>query len=226
MLTSRATRRNVPARWPAGYSARPMDRGHTTLSLQRYLTELGELDGKVPSELVVRALLARSANRLHVICESVLRRQYPRLTRGPANLDAEDVLGGVVERLLKAMRNVRPDNVRQFFALANQHLRWELNDLARRLDARRETVGLPPAEPTAPEPAGGDPAATPTACRILEAISRLPEREAEAFHLVRIQGISWREAAQITATSETTVKRRVARSVVLLAEMLPDLRPD
>jgi RNA polymerase sigma-70 factor (ECF subfamily) len=28
----------------------------------------------------------------------------------------------------------RPTNVRQFFALANQHLRWELNDLARRLD--------------------------------------------------------------------------------------------
>ena len=40
----------------------------------------------------------------------------------------------VAERLLKAMREARPVNVRQFFALANQHMRWELNDLARRLD--------------------------------------------------------------------------------------------
>jgi len=33
------------------------------------------------------------------------------------------------------MRSVRPQTVRQFFALANQHMRWQLNDLARRLDS-------------------------------------------------------------------------------------------
>jgi hypothetical protein len=31
------------------------------------------------------------------------------------------------------MGSIRPQTVRQFFALVNQHLRWELNDLARRL---------------------------------------------------------------------------------------------
>jgi hypothetical protein len=35
-----------------------------------------------------------------------------------------------VERLLKAMRSVHPQTVRQFFALVNRHMRWELNDLA------------------------------------------------------------------------------------------------
>ena len=34
----------------------------------------------------------------------------------------------VVERLLKGMRSIHPRTVRQFFALANQHMRWELND--------------------------------------------------------------------------------------------------
>jgi len=34
----------------------------------------------------------------------------------------------VVERLIKAMRGYRPQTVRHFFALANQHMRWELND--------------------------------------------------------------------------------------------------
>ena len=38
----------------------------------------------------------------------------------------------MIERLLKALRAARPQTVREFFALANQHMRWELNDLARR----------------------------------------------------------------------------------------------
>jgi RNA polymerase sigma-70 factor (ECF subfamily) len=32
------------------------------------------------------------------------------------------------------MRTVRSQTVRHFFALAAQHMRWQFNDLARRLD--------------------------------------------------------------------------------------------
>ena len=52
----------------------------------------------------------------------------------PVNLQPDELLNAVVERLLKALRAARPRTVREFFALANQHMRWELNDLARRLD--------------------------------------------------------------------------------------------
>jgi hypothetical protein len=48
-------------------------------------------------------------------------------------LQVDELLGAVAERLLKALREVRPGTVRQLFALADQHMRWELNDLARRL---------------------------------------------------------------------------------------------
>ena len=65
-----------------------------------------------------------------------------RLTQPPLNLQADELLGAVVERLLKALREVRPRTVRQFFALANQHMRWELNDLARRLDEQPAAVEL------------------------------------------------------------------------------------
>ena len=58
------------------------------------------------------------------------------------------MLSSVVDRLLKALREVRPTTVRQFFALANQHMRWELNDLARRLDKETPALGLP--EPESP----------------------------------------------------------------------------
>jgi RNA polymerase sigma-70 factor (ECF subfamily) len=56
------------------------------------------------------------------------------LTLPPLNLQPDELLGAVLERLLKALGTVRPQTVRQYFALVNQHMRWELNDLARRLD--------------------------------------------------------------------------------------------
>ena len=57
----------------------------------------------------------------------------------------------MAERLLEALREVRPRNVRQFFALANQHMRWELNDLARRLDEQPVAAEL--REELVPSPA-------------------------------------------------------------------------
>src|SRR3954464_13240922 len=124
----------------------------TTIAVQRFLDELADVRGDAPAEPVVRALLSRAVNRLHPLCKRLLHRSYPRLTRGPVNLQSEEMLDAVVERLMKAMREVRPQTVRQFFALANQHMRWELNDLARRLDKRelalelRESHVQPPEE--------------------------------------------------------------------------------
>jgi RNA polymerase sigma-70 factor (ECF subfamily) len=45
------------------------------------------------------------------------------------NLEADELRGGVAG-LLRALRQVRPRTVREFFALACQHMRWQLNDLA------------------------------------------------------------------------------------------------
>ena len=131
-----------------------MNTGRTTIAVQCYLDELAGMGGDSPAEPIVRALLARSVDRLHVLCSSLLHRSYPRLTRGPLNLQSEETLGAVVERLIKAMREVRPQTVRQFFALANKHVRWELNDLARRLDERAATAELHESRLTAPAEPG------------------------------------------------------------------------
>src|SRR5215470_1805913 len=103
----------------------------TTVAVERYLNELA---GDAPAEPVVRALLDRAVRRLHQLCATLLHRSYPRLTHPPTNLQSDELLSAVVERLMKALREARPANVRQFFSLACQHMRWELNDLARRLD--------------------------------------------------------------------------------------------
>jgi RNA polymerase sigma factor (sigma-70 family) len=59
----------------------------------------------------------------------------------------------------------------------------------------------------------------------LAAIEGLPEGEREAFDLVRIQGMSQAEAAQVLEVSVMTVNRRLNRGLQLLAATLGDLYP-
>src|SRR5262245_29201638 len=92
--------------------------------------------------------------------------------------------GGRGRGLPKPCRAARPATARQFFALACRHLRWELSDRARRLDKSFRTK--------------------PTECEersvfrgVLSASSKQPQDEREAFDLVRIQGTSPSEAAEV-----------------------------
>src|SRR6478672_11416597 len=119
-----------------------MDEEHTTVVMERFLSQLAGLDGSASVEPIIEALIDSSVSRLHLLCRTLLVRSYPRLARPPLNLQPEELLSAVVDRLLKALREIRPTNVRQFFALANRHMRWELNDLARRFDKETVTVEL------------------------------------------------------------------------------------
>jgi RNA polymerase sigma-70 factor (ECF subfamily) len=143
------------------------------------------------------------------------------LTQGPANVQTDELLSGVVERLMKAMREVRPATVRQFFALANRHIRWELNDLARRLDKRAEVLGLDEAY-AAPGDSDGDSRVGTNGHGILLVLDNLPEDEREAFDLVRLQGLTKAEAAGVLGVSEKTVQRRLSRGLAQLTELLGD----
>jgi RNA polymerase sigma-70 factor (ECF subfamily) len=193
----------------------------TTAVIQRYLDAL---PGDPAAEQIIHDLLERAAGRLRLLCANLLHRSYPRLTRPPVNLDADELLGGVVAALLTALRTVRPSTVRQFFALATQHMRWQLNDLARRLDERPAAAALAESRVAAPESTGS--CLTPDGRRVLETIEGLPEDEREVFDLVGIQGLTHAEAATVVGVSEKTVQRRLNRARLLLAERLADLRPD
>jgi RNA polymerase sigma-70 factor (ECF subfamily) len=192
----------------------------TTAAVQRYLNDLA---GDSPAEPVVRALLDRAVRRLHQLSATLLYRSYPRLARPPLNLQPDEMLSAVVERLMKALREARPANPRQFFALACQHMRWELNDLARRLDEQPTAVEL--GDESVPAPPSSDSGLTPDGRRILAAIEGLPEGEREAFDLVRIQGMRQTEAAEVLGVSVMTVSRRLNRGLQLLAATLRDLSP-
>ena len=197
-----------------------MPEENTTVIVQQYLDEL---TSEAPAEPVVRPLLDRAFLRLQRLCATLLYHDYPRLTHPPLNLQTDELLSAVVERLLKALREARPRTVREFFALAGQHMRWELNDTARRLDNQPVAVEL--REGQLPAPASSDSGLSPDGRRMLEAIDSLPEDEREAFDLVRIQGMSQAEAADVLGVSAAAVSRRLSRCVQTLTRVLAELRP-
>ncbi|AWM36090.1 RNA polymerase sigma factor [Gemmata obscuriglobus] len=196
-----------------------MVEANTTAAVQCYLDELAS---DAPAEPVVRALLGRAVRRLNQLCATLLYRNYPRLTRPPLNLQSNELLGAVVERLLKALREARPATVRDFFALAAQHMRWELNDLARCLDEQPDTVAI---DGRVPAPPGSDSGLSSECRRIIAVIDTLPPEEREVFDLVRLQGMTQVEAAAVLGVATRTVRRRLDRGLLLLAERLSDLRP-
>jgi RNA polymerase sigma-70 factor (ECF subfamily) len=193
----------------------------TTVIIQRYLDAL---PGDAAAEPVVRELLERAVGRLRLLCATFLSKSYPRLTRPPVNLETDELLGGVVAGLLTALRTTRPPTVRRFFALANQHMRWQLNDLARRLDQQPAAAALAESGVAAP-PASTASGLSSDGRRMLGAIDGLPEDEREVFDLVGIQGLAHAAVAAVVGVSEKTVQRRLNRARLLLAERLADLRP-
>ena len=167
---------------------------NTTAAVQRYLNALA--CEEVP-EPIVRALLARAVRRLHLLCANLLYRSYPRLTKPPLNLETDEMLGGVVEGLLKAMRSARPQSVRQFFAMANQHMRWQLNDLARRLDKEPAVVEVheelvPRRLPAAPESLRKDAACWKRSTTCLRRSAKSSAWCAPGAHPNRSRGIAGR----------------------------------
>jgi RNA polymerase sigma-70 factor (ECF subfamily) len=193
----------------------------TTAVIQRYLDALPD---DASAEPIVRELLDQAVRRLHTLSASMLYRKYPRLTQPPLNMQPDELLGGVVAGLLTALRTVRPRTVRQFFALATQHMRWQLNELARRLDNQAAAAALPEGDVAAPLPSSSS-GLTPDARRMLQAIDGLPEDEREVFDLLRIQGLSYAEAAAVLEISVATVQRRLSRGRLRLAQQLADLGP-
>jgi RNA polymerase sigma-70 factor (ECF subfamily) len=197
-----------------------MPEENSTVIVQRFLDQLAS---ESPAEPAVRPLLDRAFLRLQRLCATLLYHDYPRLTRPPLNLQTDELLSAVVERLLKALRAARPRTVRDVFSLAGQHMRWELNDLARRLD--NQPVALELREGQVPAPASSDSGLSPDGRRMLEAIDGLPADEREAFDLVRIQGLTHAEAAGLLGVAPKTVQRRLDRGLEHLTERLGNLGP-
>src|SRR5262245_3483618 len=117
-------------------------------------------------------------------------------TRAPLNAAALLVAGALLGWLAASVRLATPvqgeykqaasaeldRSVRRLFALANQHMRWQLNDMARRLDDQPAAAEL--CDGQVPAPASSASGLTPDGRRMLRMIDELPEDEREVFDAV------------------------------------------
>lgn len=186
-----------------------MDTGDTNAVIQGCLNRLAGAADDSDTRQIVRELLSVAAGPIQLLCGSTLSRYYPRLAKSPFNVEPDDLVGAIVERLIKAMRNVRPAQVCEFFALTMKHIRWELNGLVRELGAQRYEPLR--SDVTAREPAASEEQFSPLGHRILEAIRGLAQSDQEIFSLVRLHGMTQRDAAEVLGISERTVERRLKR---------------
>ena len=76
---------------------------------------------------VADELLRHVSDRLHRLTRQMLK-GHPAVRRWA---QTDDVLQGALLRLLRAVQNVHPSSMREFFGLATQQIRRELIDLAR-----------------------------------------------------------------------------------------------
>ena len=116
-----------------------MNEEPTTAVIQRCLDAL---QGDAPAEPLVRDLLERAVGRLRLSVRHAPAPELPAADAAavePGNRRIARRRGG---RAAQGPAEVRPQTVRQFFALANQHMRWQLNDLARRLDEQPRAAAL------------------------------------------------------------------------------------
>src|SRR5262249_43209791 len=172
-------------------------------------------------------LLEHANAQLEKLAHAMLRR-YPRLRRWE---ETGDVLQNAALRLHRALAQVRPASVRDFFALAATQIRRELIDLTRHHFGPLGGAAHHDTDPGAEAGDGlvdnamaprGEPSTLLEWADFHEKVERLPAAEREALDLLWYQGLTQKEAAAVLGVSAKTVKNRGRRAKLLLHELLAD----
>jgi RNA polymerase sigma factor (sigma-70 family) len=157
-------------------------------------------------------LLRSVCGRLERLARKMLHR-FPGVQRWA---ETGDVLQSALMRLLRALEEVRPNSVRDFFGLAAEQMRRELLDLARYFHgprgaaAHHESIVGAAREAPALDPAA--PAEAPDELEKWEAfhadVSNLPAEEREIVGLIYYHGWTQADVAELFQVSVRTVQRR------------------
>lgn len=142
-----------------------------------------------------------------------LRRFARALTRHPA--DADDLVQLAVERALKRRDQWRPDSNLTSWMLTIVRNAW-IDET--RLRRRRAVVMASPDDMEKVADAGMDP--NLDLWSIQAALERLPDEQRLAVALVLVEGLSYREAAEVMAVPIGTLTSRLARGRSSLQSML------
>jgi RNA polymerase sigma-70 factor (ECF subfamily) len=168
-------------------------------------------------------LLSGVGARLERLARKMLRR-FPGVRRWA---DTGDVLQNATLRLLRALREVRPADTREFFSLAAEQMRRELLDLSRHFygphgeGANHASVAGaadPETAACAPADEADDADELERWCAFHEAVTELPIEEREVVGLVFYHGWTQAQIAELFAVDVRTVRRRWQSACLRLAE--------
>jgi RNA polymerase sigma-70 factor (ECF subfamily) len=192
---------------------------HTTL-LQGYLDRMRAGDVAARDEL-----FRRVCGRLERLTRKMLR-GFPGVHRWA---QTDDVLQNALVRLLRALKDVQPASVREFFGLSAEQIRRELLDLARHYygpqgpgakhathDGRGDS-GPPPYEKA---DQSHEPSALAAWCEFHRQVSELPADEREVVNLLYYQELKQAEAAALLNVTVRTVQRRWQSALLKLHQIL------
>lgn len=190
--------------------------GHTS-ELDNLLGQLRRGDSDALGRVVEHA-----CERLRKLTRRMLR-AYPKVRRWA---EMDDVLQSSLLRLTRSLSGIRPDSVRQFYALAGLQIRRELLDLAKHfqgaegLGARHDSDGGKAAERQCADPL--EPESLEAWTRFHEAVASLPDDERETVQLLWYEGLKQPAAAAVLGVSLATLKRRWQSARLRLSESLED----
>lgn len=174
------------------------------------------------SEDGLRSLLLRSfdgdqaayrefLSQLSGVLRTYIRRQLYRI--GKADCDAEDL----VQEALFAIhaKSHTYDRDMPVTAWAHAIARYKLIDFLRMTGNRGRDLSLDEIEETA----GADGAAVDAAISVKKLVAALPNKMRLPIDLVRLEGLSVKEAAAVTGVSEVAIKVNIHRGVKAIARV-------
>jgi len=193
----------------------------TTVVLESHLVRFLAGDPEAADSLVEHAY-----RRLKIIARGLLQ-QFPSIWKIE---EAEAIVHASYEKLKRALEEVRPTTVRQFFGLASLQMKRVLLDLSRkgnRPNGPRPLVVGGSARGNS-ENGGFDCAGSQSGMSgarsrldVWEALEKLPQDEREVVDLIFFHGLSQVEIGTILGVHKDTIKNRWARARILLADLLP-----
>jgi RNA polymerase sigma-70 factor (ECF subfamily) len=201
------------------------DPSPTTSEFERCLARLHEGDASAVDDLIAHAY-----RRLERLAHSRLR-AFPGVRRWE---DTGDVLHRAMERFPRALREVAPATVGEFFALAATHIRRQLIDLARHYGGA-EGLGAnhasspanegAEAQPYEPADETYEPGGLAEWREFHEQVEKLPEAERAVFDLLYYHGLPQLDAARLLGVTVKTVYNRWRSARLRLHAVLKGERP-
>jgi RNA polymerase sigma factor (sigma-70 family) len=181
------------------------------------------------SESVTQRLLAQANAGDEASREQLFRHCCDRLERLARKMlsdfpsvrrweQTDDVFQNAAMRLMRALREVKPESVRHFYALAATQIRRELIDLARHyggangapasFESRNRNSTNDERDEFEPGELTNAPDRLASWTELHEHIANLPDEEREVCELLWYQGLTQPEAAELLGMPLRTLKRR------------------